>query len=408
MEPAIIKAMPPYFRFRESAFVDGGDALVVRAPIRALLAQPWPSDSVGYPDRCDDSDGDGDGGTTFENDPLYAQLRARWEDPSTPSRLDQAASLLAGTVTLVAARTLSAPLSQFRVRCQLETGGPRVVVSVLRQVVGPASAASSWDWVFRGATANVLRCVPEYGVRLCFHRVLLAGQSSVSGNSVSRVVATDSLVYASTVAGLAQAAAHPLHVAHVRMALAPPGFYGGVAACLHSIPRDSVSGAAGKGLTRGMGASVVAAAVGGGVEVVAVHSLRVVTIVRVLVFFRLGKAAYADADARVAATAVTPWPNVAAAAIAGTTVYPLSVVRTRLIAQGLPLPASGSLPESSVQRCATYRSTWACVRGVYREAGVRGFYRGWTASVLGWAFFGYASFQAYHGIFDRLRRAHGT
>jgi len=150
---------------------------------------------------------------------------------------------------------------------------------------------------------------------------------------------------------------YPLEIAKTRLAVCSAGTYRGLVHCLF----DAVQREGPRSLYRGLGPALLSIVPASGVDLAVYNTL---------------KDKYFSVVAMEGGTAhdipipVSLGLGVAAGASGAVVAYPLTVVRTKLIAQGMP------------GRPVRFSSALHCFQQIHRDSGVRGMWRGLAPALL--------------------------
>eukprot|EP00041_Stephanoeca_diplocostata_P020098 m.442346 g.442346 ORF g.442346 m.442346 type:complete len:410 (+) comp21475_c0_seq1:269-1498(+) len=231
---------------------------------------------------------------------------------------------------------------------------------------------------WRGNLANICKVAPESATKFAVYDLVKA---SLYRNDDSMKI-LDRFACGSIAGATAQLAVYPLDVTKTRLAASSTGTYQGIVHCVKSSARAEGIGALYKGLTPALLAVVPAA----GVDLAVYNTMRDLYVERVerkhhqLVMKHALKNQRANTDITASSplpvldTAVPIHLSLAFGAVAATSgavvAYPLTLIRTKMIAQGMP----GHTVE--------YAGAVDCVRHVWRLNGLSGFYRGITPALL--------------------------
>jgi solute carrier family 25 phosphate transporter 23/24/25/41 len=206
---------------------------------------------------------------------------------------------------------------------------------------------------WRGNFANVVKSMPESAIRFLVYekvnKTMMPGDNPVSERFVAGCLA----------GGFAQICVYPLEVVKTRLAVSSVATYSGLGDCLWSTFRSEGA----RSLCRGLGPALLSIVPAAGVDLAVYNTLRSRYKCRSLAL-----------DERGSAPEMPILISLSFGAIAGAagalTAYPLTVVRTRLVAQGMP------------GREVQYAGMMDCFRCMCRTDGVSGLYRGLTPALL--------------------------
>ena len=247
-------------------------------------------------------------------------------------------TLVAGGVAGAFSRTATAPLDRLKVILQAQTQGKSS--SMLNGLLGIYKEGGLKAF-FRGNGTNVLKIIPETGVKfLTYDKIKdLLCRDPHNASTLERLGS-------GAAAGLvSQTLIYPLEITKTRLALAPAGTYNGIFGCIKTIMQKEGTLA----LYKGWFASVA------GIIPYASIDMAIFSLMR---------------DAYIAKFEVQPTVKTllicgATSGICGQVVsYPLALIRTRLQSQGLP------------GRKIEYDGVVDCVRKTIDRDGFFGLYRG--------------------------------
>lgn len=281
------------------------------------------------------------------------------------------ALLLAGGTAGAVSRTLTAPMDRLKVLLQAAgTGVGPILKTNSSSASGKAATAaantrlfsgqvgvvdglqlihaqSGWKGFFRGNGANVVKVVPETGLKFFANDYFRRKLSKIPSQPTIRERFT-----AGALAGVvAQTAVYPLEIAKTRLALSAPGQFSSMADALAS----AVIAHGPTALYKGLVASVV------GVIPYAGTDLAVYTFLR---------DSYIDRHPGQPLSTMTVLGCGAVSCTCGQLVaYPFQLIRTKLQAQHMP-----GMPR--------YDGIADCAKAIMKTRGVRGLYRGLVPNFL--------------------------
>jgi len=257
------------------------------------------------------------------------------------------AIFLAGAAAGVVSRTATAPLDRLKMLMQVGTKWapvrPAGVLGGLRAIYAQGGFLS----FFQGNTANVIKVMPESGVKFWTYdwaKLYLC------------VDARHPRIFERLLAGACAGAAsciaiYPLEVAKTRLAVASPGTYEGLVHCLQSTVRAEGLGA----LYKGLGASLV-----GIMPFCAVDLALYNTIKSELRYRRRSEPG----------TLTMLGCGAMSSSLAQLATYPLALAKTRLQASGMP------------GFSAQYDGLIGCLVDTVQKDGLKGLYRGIVPNLL--------------------------
>lgn len=266
---------------------------------------------------------------------------------------------VAGAVSGIASRTLTAPLDRIKLMLQ---AGPRTpsgrpvirlsdgtrsrLLATARALLKDGGVRGFWQ----GNGANLLKVVPESAVRfwcydtICSHLTQNESQPTVSQRMFGGMVA----------GAVSQAVVYPLDVTKTRLAVAASGRYTGIWHCLQSTLREGGI----RQLYRGMGVALLAIVPASGIDLTVYNGLR-----------RQYLDKYCPEGSEKVPIRYTLAFGVASSTCGAVTAYPLTLIRTKLIAQGMP----------GMQQ---FNGPVDVVRTIVAQSGVSGLYRGLIPALL--------------------------
>ncbi|KAG0257622.1 hypothetical protein DFQ27_005036 [Actinomortierella ambigua] len=321
--------------------------------------------------------------------------------------------LLAGAIAGAVSRTVTAPLDRLKVYLITNSAvstltGPKAVANLKNipnfssnLVRQPPQQRLLWSAImdlyhqggvrtfFRGNGLNIVKIAPESAIKFYMYETskwlitshlpfLTNAPSSSSSSSSSKnggngngngsaEISTAGRFLAGGIAGLAsQFSIYPLETIKTRIMSSTgknPNAGGQVRLCISSVGKEIWQRAGLRGFYRGLGASLV------GIFPYAAIDLSVFETLKFgyMKWKAKGSPDY-DSNGNIKLERPSVFVLLACGTISGsvgaTTVYPLSLVRTRLQAQGTP------------QHPQTYSSTLDVFRKTYQQDGIRGFYKG--------------------------------
>jgi len=308
---------------------------------------------------------------------------------------------VAGAASGMTSRTLTAPLDRIKLVLQ---------ANELRSFAGHAYAEqaavlqldmcnsrilaafnairleSGWRGFWRGNGANVVKVTPESGVRfLVYHKLRELHHGDPSMEVFERFV--DGAI----AGGVAQAVVYPMDVCKTRFAISRDGVYRGYHDCFKQIIHTQGF----PGLYRGLSPAVLATLPGSGIDLMVYNTLRgrytrgelnaaFASLLRLAGprrkadSFRNAEGGLARKQTQSPGSEEVPVHvaltfgamSSSCGCVAG---YPFSVIRTRLIAQGMP-----NVPAEHVG----WLSWWTCGRDILYREGLRGLYNGLLPTML--------------------------
>lgn len=276
-------------------------------------------------------------------------------EPTTGSRASDLAVFVAGAVAGVVSRTATAPLD--RLKMLMQVGGaarngsaegvtplrPNGVLSGLRAIYRQGGFLA----FFQGNTANVIKVMPESGVKFWAYD---AAKAVICADP--RHPRVQERLMAGAFAGAASCVAiYPLEVAKTRLAVASPDLYQGVLHCM----REAVRHEGPLALYKGLGASLIGIMPFSAVD---------------LALYNTFKAELRRRTRSEPSTLTMLGCGALSSSLAQLATYPLALAKTRLQASGMPGYAPG------------YDGLAGCILDTIKSEGCRGLYRGIVPNLL--------------------------
>lgn len=259
---------------------------------------------------------------------------------------------VAGAASGALTKTATAPLERIKIIFQVQgmkgkdLVAPKYtgIMQTIRLVSKEEGALALW----KGNGANVLRVIPVYGLKFAFNDTFKA---IVAGPQKKRLT-TSELLWVGTLAGLVQTVlTYPLEVVRTRLSLgAEQGGvrYNGIVDCIRQMVRSEGLSSMGKGMLP----TIISGAPYTGIQ---------------MTTYELMQRASPDEGKGVLWNLVN---GACAGLVAQTVTYPGDTVRRRMQTNG----AGGA--------ARTYTHTGDCVVKMWKNEGVRGFFKGaWTNTV---------------------------
>lgn len=284
---------------------------------------------------------------------------------------------VAGAVSGISSRTLTAPLD--RIKLMLQAGDalplgtkPTFVVSTAasgrlrnaaRAILSDGGVRAFWQ----GNGANVLKVMPESAIKFYVYDQIKVAK--LTGD----LLPVSERLFAGCIAGaVSQLVVYPLDVTKTRLALASVGTYLGIWHCM----RQTFVEEGPRALYKGVGPALLAIIPASGIDLAVYNTLRV------RYRERTQKQGSPAQDIPIGLAFCFGAMSATCGALVA---YPLTVIRTQLIAQGMP------------GRPRKYRGMYHCFRSMLAESGVLGMYRGLAPAMLKTIpamSIGYGSFEA--------------
>eukprot|EP00039_Didymoeca_costata_P015369 m.259770 g.259770 ORF g.259770 m.259770 type:complete len:452 (+) comp16208_c1_seq3:197-1552(+) len=291
--------------------------------------------------------------------------------------------LLAGGVSGMVSRTMTAPL--YRIKIVLQAGvaiPPPLQSRPWGNIVGTGRIRRAAQYIYkdsgvtgfwRGNGASVLKVVPESAMKFFMYDFIKNAviKNRNSDNKNQGTLSFDERLFCGCMAGgISQLSVYPLEVTKTRLAVSTTGQYNGIYDCI----RKTVTEEGVFALYRGVIPALMGLIPAVGIDLAVYNTLRDMYTERERRLKLKGgnpKQVYLQ-DARVSQVPL-PYSVMfgAVSACCGAVVgFPLSLIRTRLMAQGMP------------GRPIEYEGMLHCGISVVREAGVLGLYRGLLPALL--------------------------
>ncbi|CAE7334909.1 Slc25a23 [Symbiodinium natans] len=282
----------------------------------------------------------------------------------------------AGAFSGIMSRTLTAPLDRIKIMMQAgnapkigshrpghrwDARSPKLRAAA-RAILRDGGPGAFWQ----GNGANVLKVMPESAVKfLVYDKV-----KSAVAHTETLLPVSERLVAGSVAGCISQAVVYPLDVTKTRLAAAPAGTYSGILDCI----QRTVALEGFRALYKGIGSALLAIVPAAGIDLAVYNTLKV------------NYEQPRSGERRAMPLALALCFGAASATSGAVVAYPLTVVRTRLIVQGMP----GRPPR--------YKGVVDCIRKIWVNSGPAGLYRGLTPALfktipavsIGWAAFEFA------------------
>jgi solute carrier family 25 phosphate transporter 23/24/25/41 len=304
-----------------------------------------------------------------------ARLR---DDPAAAAPASSVVVFAAGAAAGAVSRTATAPLDRLKMLMQVgfseaSAVNPRPsrgVISGLRLIYAQGGFLS----FFQGNTANVIKVMPESGVRFWVYD---AAKSSICADPTAPTV-TERLCAGACAGATSCVAIYPLEVAKTRIGIAAPGVYRGIWHCMRTTAAREGPAALFKGLAPSLVGIIPFSAVD-----LALYNTFKQECARLDVGGREserggGTGGGGTGGGGRGGAAASYEPNTLtmlgcgalSSSIAGLVTYPLALAKTRMQAAGMP----------------GYEKSWSsladCLLQTVRHEGPRGLYRGIVPNLL--------------------------
>jgi len=228
----------------------------------------------------------------------------------------------------------------------------------LRGAVKDVLADGGWKAFWRGNGTNVLKIMPESGVK--FMAFDMAKRLLCKDYDAPKFLERFG---AGSMAGLtSQAVVYPLDIVKTRLAISPRGQYSGIGDCLAQTVRCEGIFA----MYKGLGPALVGIVPAVGIDMAIYAHLKDNHRAYRLEQSREDRGGMSGGESVAVSLACGAMSSVCGACAS----YPLVVVRTRLMAQGMP------------GRPVKYKGAVDCFRTIAQEEGLRGLYRGQVPSLM--------------------------
>ncbi|KAG0341363.1 hypothetical protein BG000_009407 [Podila horticola] len=342
---------------------------------------------------------------------VVAQVGVDGDVVMPPSDNDYVARyLLAGAIAGAVSRSVTAPLDRLKVYLITNstpalTGPASTALKHIPKFTSPSSAVAVpvrqrllWTAItelyqaggiktfFRGNGLNIIKIAPESAIKfytyetskwlIATHLSSLTVQpiggsgSSSKGSAHVPEIATSGRFLAGGIAGLvSQFSIYPLETIKTRIMASTGGGKGGpssgvpVKLCIRTVAREMWQKAGVRGFYRGLGPSLVGIFPYAAIDLSVFETLKF-GYMRWKAGVQEGAAGSEEKSLERPSVFVLLACGTISGSVGATSVYPLSLVRTRLQAQGTP------------QHPQTYTSTLDVFRKTFEKDGIRGFYKG--------------------------------
>jgi solute carrier family 25 phosphate transporter 23/24/25/41 len=255
-----------------------------------------------------------------------------------------------GGVAGVVSRTSTAPIDRLKVMAQARAPGSKTpsMAATCRKIYAASGARGFW----RGNLTNCIKIAPETACKF----FTFDHCKELIAKDVGNVTVGERFLAGGAAGALTQVLIYPLEVVKTRMNISPPGTYSSILQCVRSIYRQAgESGVA--ALYKGCGTSVAGVIPYAGIDLMTNSILK-----------EHGAAYYRSVGQEPGVTVVIV-SGMISSSVAMVATYPLSLVRTRLQASGMP---------SAVH----YTGVADCVRRTLQADGVAGLYKGVLPNLL--------------------------
>ncbi|KAG0088677.1 hypothetical protein BGZ93_002552 [Podila epicladia] len=343
---------------------------------------------------------------------VVAQVGVDGDVVMPPSDNDYVARyLLAGAIAGAVSRTVTAPLDRLKVYLITNstpalTGPASTALKYIPKFTSPSSVVAApvrqrllWTAItelyqaggiktfFRGNGLNIIKIAPESAIKFYTYETSkwliathlssltvqpLRGSGSSSSKSSAHVpeIATSGRFLAGGIAGLvSQFSIYPLETIKTRIMASTGGGKGGsssgvpVKLCIRTVAKEMWQKAGVRGFYRGLGPSLVGIFPYAAIDLSVFETLKF-GYMRWKAGVQEGAAGSEEKSLERPSVFVLLACGTISGSVGATSVYPLSLVRTRLQAQGTP------------QHPQTYTSTLDVFRKTFEKDGIRGFYKG--------------------------------
>ncbi|KAF9204776.1 hypothetical protein CPC16_002273 [Podila verticillata] len=344
---------------------------------------------------------------------VVAQVGVDGDVVMPPSENDYVARyLLAGAIAGAVSRTVTAPLDRLKVYLITNSTpaltGPAASTALkhIPKFTSPSSAVAApvrqrllWSAItdlyqaggiktfFRGNGLNIIKIAPESAIKfytyetskwfiathlssLTVQPIGRSGSSSSKGTAHVPEIATSGRFLAGGIAGLvSQFSIYPLETIKTRIMASTGGVKGSsssgvpVKLCIRTVAREMWQKAGIRGFYRGLGPSLIGIFPYAAIDLSVFETLKF-GYLRWKAGLQEGAAGSEEKSLERPSVFVLLACGTISGSVGATSVYPLSLVRTRLQAQGTP------------QHPQTYTSTLDVFRKTFEKDGIRGFYKG--------------------------------
>lgn len=274
------------------------------------------------------------------------------EDFSVPDEIEGGkpaylVNFVSGGVAGAVSRSFTAPIDRVKVLMQVRATSSTSIPEVMRQIFAEGGVVAFW----RGNGSNCLKIAPENATKFMMYEYL----KHAVAKDVNDIKVTERFL-AGAGAGIAsQTLIYPLEIAKTRMAVSAKGEYRGIFHCLNRTLRYEGL----RGLYRGILPALAGVAPYAGTDLMVFMTLKE----------RWLQAHPHETDGPGAMKLLLF--GATSSTLGATVAYPLSLVRTRMQAQGMNL-------HTPVQ----YTGAVDCIRKTIAQDGFQGLYRGLAPNLV--------------------------
>jgi solute carrier family 25 phosphate transporter 23/24/25/41 len=229
--------------------------------------------------------------------------------------------LISGGVAGAISRTATAPLDRLKLVLQVQTG-QNSMSQCVRKMFHEGGLLS----FYKGNGTNVVKIAPETGVKFFVYEKL----KNVLSDENKSITPAKRFLAGSTAGVVAQVSIYPLECVKTRLALALPGTYKGIMHCLNTtFQREGI-----RSLYRGLGPSLMGVIPYAGIDLAVYETLKSLYI------------SHTENTSNQPSVIPLFLCGLTSSTCGQVVAYPLSLIRTRLQAQGMeghPLMYSGTV-----------------------------------------------------------------
>jgi len=231
--------------------------------------------------------------------------------------------LLSGGVAGAVSRTATAPLDRLKLIFQVNSGQNSIVMS---QCIKKMFQEEGLTGFYKGNGANIVKIAPETGVKFFAYEKM----KNLLGDDQKMITPYNRFIAGATAGVIAQVSIYPLECVKTRLALAHPGVYKGILNCLNTTLKKEGF----RSLYRGLGPSIVGVIPYAGIDLAVYETLKNLYI--------------SHTESTSSQPTILPLflCGLTSSTCGQVVAYPLSLIRTRLQAQGMeghPVVYSGSV-----------------------------------------------------------------
>lgn len=252
-------------------------------------------------------------------------------------------TLVSGTSAGIISRTTTAPLDRLKTLRQANLGQTVGLAEAFTRIVRQDGVTA----LFRGNFTNCVKVVPQTAFRFATYDIA----KEYICRDQSDPTFSERLLCGGLAGLISQTLVYPLEPVKTRLAICPTGTYNGMLDCMWKMHRHEGSRALFKGISPALLGIVPYSAID-------------------LCLFNWSKDSYQTQNGYEPSALVLLACGSFSGLVAQTVTYPLSLVRTRLQAQGMP-----GTPQ-------LFSGTWDCMRKTFTHEGTSGLFKGIVPNYL--------------------------